>query len=206
MWLGWWRSGRLPVVKTLPACEPVWLRPGPCRQSGEAALVVLTVPGPAHSGQGVQFPPYLGRRGSCWSGVRKRGAAIRTSPPSESPYLQPSPRLACGPRASPEFPHAHLMLKGLPAQDRLASKAPGGTPCLGPASFCPVSSRGSPRSCEPAALGPMSSVNSPMWHKMERRWAVSPWHLTNPIRGQGTEQTHCAQRRGWQCWAVQGLV
>lgn len=44
--------GRLPVVKTLPACEPVWLRPGPCRQSGEAALVVLTVPGRAHSSRG----------------------------------------------------------------------------------------------------------------------------------------------------------
>lgn len=59
------------------------------------------------------------------------------------------------------------MLKGLPAQGCLASRAPGGTPCLGPASLCAVSSRVSPRSCEPAALGPMPSVTSSMWHKTE---------------------------------------
>lgn len=78
---------RLPVVKTHPACKPVWLGAGGSgwapANSGEAILVVLTVPGQLAVDRGRSSLHTLAAEGPAG---RKQGVALRTSPPSESPY------------------------------------------------------------------------------------------------------------------------
>lgn len=201
---------------------------------GEVTLVVPTWPqqGPCSAwlGEpGLPPPCVLAAAGPAGNRARKQGATIRASLPVShraGSWATTSPRA----EASRNSSHAHLRLPGtdpkLPSDGLAQQGSP--RPQVGrPTPQLPfISCKGSPGDCRPAALGPMSSVICPSthWYKTGLwRWrgaglhspaphhspphkACVPGPVTNPIGGQGAEQTPCPQRRGQRCRPVQGLV
>lgn len=184
---------------------------------------------PGSGNPGSLLPRVLAAAGPAGNRARKQGAAIRASLPVShcaGSWATTSPRA----EASRNSSHAHLRLPGLDPKlpsDGLAQQGSPRPQAGRPAPQLPfISCRGSPGDCQPAALGPMSSVTCPPthWYKTGLlRWrgaglhptaphhspphkACAPGPVTNTIGGQGAEQLPCPQRRGQRCRPVRGLV